>query len=53
MQSETQTAPIIITTKPWAGYIVSGLPILFLLFDALGKFVKPDPERWSLDTAKV
>jgi hypothetical protein len=32
------------TTKPrrlWIGYIVSGLPALFLLFDALGKFVKP------------
>jgi hypothetical protein len=27
--------------RPWAGYIVSGLPALFLLFDALGKFVKP------------
>ena len=25
----------------WAGYILSGLPILFLLFDAVGKFVKP------------
>lgn len=30
------------TKRPWAGYIVSGLPTLFLLLDALGKFVKPD-----------
>jgi uncharacterized glyoxalase superfamily protein PhnB len=29
--------------KPWAGYIVSALPALFFLFDALGKFVKPEP----------
>jgi hypothetical protein len=27
--------------KPWLGYVVSGLPILFLLADAIGKFVKP------------
>ena len=25
----------------WAGYILSGLPALFLLIDAVGKFVKP------------
>ena len=30
------------TKRPWAGYIISGLPTLFLLLDALGKFVKPD-----------
>lgn len=29
--------------RPWAGIIVSGLPVLFLLFDALGKFVRPEP----------
>lgn len=29
--------------RPWAGYIMSGLPVLFLLFDSLGKFVKPEP----------
>ena len=29
--------------RPWAGFIISGLPVLFLLFDALGKFVKPEP----------
>lgn len=27
----------------WAGYILSGLPALFLLMDAVGKFVKPEP----------
>lgn len=27
--------------RPWAGYIVSALPVLFLLLDAVGKFVKP------------
>lgn len=27
--------------RPWAGYIVSGVPALFLLIDAVGKFVKP------------
>ena len=27
--------------RPWAGYILSGLPVLFLLVDAAGKFVKP------------
>jgi hypothetical protein len=27
----------------WAGRIVTALPVLFLLFDALGKFVKPQP----------
>lgn len=28
--------------KPWAGYILSGLAVLFLLFDSIGKLVKPD-----------
>jgi hypothetical protein len=31
------------TRRPWAGYVISGLPALFLLVDALGKFVKPAP----------
>lgn len=30
-------------SKPWAGYFISGLPVLFLLFDALGKFIRPEP----------
>jgi hypothetical protein len=29
--------------KPWAGYIISGIPALFLLLDAIGKFVMPAP----------
>ena len=29
--------------RPWAGYILSGLPALFLLLDAFGKLVKPAP----------
>ena len=28
--------------RPWAGIIISGLPVLFLLMDALGKFIKPE-----------
>ena len=28
--------------RPWAGIVVSGLPVLFLLLDALGKFIKPE-----------
>lgn len=31
------------TKRPWAGIIVSALPALFLLMDAVGKFVKPEP----------
>ena len=29
--------------RPWAGYIVSGLPALFLLMDAVGKLIRPAP----------
>lgn len=29
--------------RPWAGYIVTALPVLFLLADAVGKFVRPEP----------
>lgn len=29
--------------RPWAGYIISALPALFLLMDAVGKFVRPEP----------
>ena len=28
--------------RPWPGYIISGLPVLFLLLDAVGKLVKPE-----------
>ncbi len=40
MQSVAQTASVPKKT-PWAGYILSGLPGLFLLFDAVLKFIKP------------
>lgn len=36
--TETLTEP---RTRPWAGYIVSALPILFLTMDAVGKLIKP------------
>ncbi len=29
--------------RAWAGIIISAIPILFLLMDAVGKFVKPEP----------
>src|SRR5687768_4033962 len=29
--------------RPWAGYVVSGLPVLFLLADSVGKLIKPEP----------
>jgi hypothetical protein len=29
--------------RPWAGYIVSALPALFLLMDAVGKLIRPAP----------
>lgn len=33
-----------VSTKAlWAGRIISALPILFLLMDAIGKFVRPEP----------
>jgi len=42
MQSDTQTAPNS-KTALWAGRIISGLPALFLLVDAIMKLVKPVP----------
>ncbi len=42
MQSATQTAPISMKML-WAGRILSALPALFLLFDAIMKFLKPEP----------
>lgn len=29
--------------RRWAGYIISALPVIFLLMDAIGKFIKPEP----------
>ena len=42
VQSEVQI-PAVSKRRPWAAYIISGLPGLFLLFDALGKFLMPEP----------
>jgi len=41
MESITETAP---ASKKmlWAGYILSALPVLLLLFSASGKFLKPE-----------
>lgn len=43
MGSETneQEIAIVPQRRPWAGYILSGLPTLFLLFDAVLKLIKP------------
>ena len=30
------------TRRPWAGYIVSAVPALFLLLDAIGKLAQPE-----------
>lgn len=40
MQSNTQ---IVSTRRPWAGWIVSAIPILFLLLDGVMKLIKPAP----------
>ena len=29
--------------RPWAGYIISALPVIFLLMDGIMKLVKPEP----------
>lgn len=42
MQSNTQTAPVS-KGRLWAGRIMSGLPALFLLVDAVAKLIKPAP----------
>ena len=41
-QSDAKTAPISKRTL-WTGRVMSGLPALFLLVDAVGKFIKPAP----------
>lgn len=42
MQANTQTAPIS-KKRLWAGRIVTALPALFLLVDAVMKLIKPAP----------
>jgi DoxX-like family len=61
MPSDTQAAPI--SKKDlWAGRIISGLVVTFLIFDVIFKFIKPAPAPvvetmahvgWSLDLAPV
>ena len=29
--------------RPWTGIILSAIPVLFLLIDSIGKFIKPEP----------
>lgn len=33
----------VVNKRPWAGYVISALPALFLLVDAIAKFFKPAP----------
>ena len=40
MQSGTQT-PTVSKKRLWAGRIISGLPVLFLLLDGIMKLIKP------------
>jgi DoxX-like family len=42
MPSENQGAPVG-KVSLWAGYLMSALPALFLLMDAIMKFVQPEP----------
>lgn len=42
MQTNTQIAPVS-KGRLWAGRIMSGLPALFLLVDAVAKLIKPAP----------
>jgi hypothetical protein len=42
MQSSAQTAAVS-KNALWTGYVISALPALFLLLDAVGKFIKPAP----------
>jgi len=42
MQSATQIAPASKKTV-WAGRILSGIPVLFLLFDGAFKLIRPTP----------
>jgi hypothetical protein len=42
MLSATQTVPIT-SGRLWTSRILSGLPSLFLLIDAIAKFFKPEP----------
>ena len=43
MQSGTQSAPVTSTKGLWAGRIISAIPVLFLLLDAIMKLMRPLP----------
>lgn len=53
MQAGTQTATATSSKMLWAGRIISGLPILFLLADAVGKLWRPLPAAIVEGTTKV
>ena len=40
MQTSSQTAPVS-RKKLWAGRVISGLPVVFLLVDSIMKIFKP------------
>ncbi len=40
--TESEQTSTTVSKRPWAGIILSGLPALFLLFDAVGKSIKPE-----------
>ena len=42
MQSTAEAVPVS-KARAWAGQSISGLIVLFLVFDGVGKFVKPAP----------
>lgn len=51
-----ETTPEVSKGKRWAGYVLSGLPVLMLLFSASGKFLRPEgmeanvlPLGWRMD----
>ncbi len=39
-ENNKQSNEMPIARKPWASYIVSALPVLFLLMDSIGKLIK-------------
>jgi hypothetical protein len=43
MQAGTQSAPATSTKALWAGRIISAIPVLFLLVDAIMKLMRPLP----------
>jgi DoxX-like protein len=53
MQAGTQTAVATSSKTLWAGRIISGIPILFLLADAVGKLWRPLPAAVVEGTTKV